>query len=1024
MAYKIILEKEESKQQLEVLVKAFEKEYVIFKTSKYSEAQLRIDFINPLLKTFGWDVDNENSRSQFLRDVLQEESIEVEENESTKKKNPDYTLRIEGNRKLFIEAKKVSIDLEKSRQSAFQVRRYGWNGNLGISILTNFDKLIIYDCRYVPNANDDPSIAKYQVFNYADFLKEFDKLYDLLSIQSIASGYIEEYFSLTQNNLSTFDDYFLSQIEKWRFQLATDIIQNNSGFSEEELNFLIQRLLNRIIFLRICEDREIEKFETLKAIKDYNELKEIFIVSDKKYNSGLFDFIEDHFSLNINLKSEILIGIFNELYYPESPYNFAIIDPAILSQIYERYLGSKIIINSPTEILIVEEPEIAVSSGVVPTPKTIVQNIIRETLENLLKSKTSSDIKLLKIADICCGSGTFLISLYDFLIEKIVLAFITEGINDDEIMYQKFDGTYHLTLKTKQEFLLQNIYGVDVNPYAVEVTKFSLFLKLLENENEASLNNFLNKYNQKVLPILDNNIKNGNSLIDEKYFEFNPMALDDNELLFKIRPFNWTNEFSFLNKTKGFDAIIGNPPYVRIQNMVKYMAEGISYYKDKRFGYSVSKADSFDKYYLFIERAISLIKSTGIVAYIVPNKFFIARGGKALRSHLATNASVDKIIHFGVTQVFPNRSTYTAIIIIDKVPRENIKFIRIKNIQNELRAGNLNYIEYSKTYFSENPWIFLSNNTRTIFERINNSNTIKLNKIANITVGLQTSKDDIYIFTVTSETDSTFKFIKNGIEYEVEKDICKPCILDLSFDEFDTVGPNAQMIFPYFITSEKAQVLEEIYFQNIYPLAWRYLNTFKDILSKRSINGSDPKWYQFGRSQSLTKFHNNEKLIWPVLSTHSNYILDNNNLQFTGGGNGPYYSLICNENYSPLYFLAILSHPIFETMVKSGASEFRGAYYSHGKQFIENIPIKKINFSDPLDKKEHDNIVTIAKSIITTKHLYNNTHINSNKNILQRKLSVLQEKLHHAVNRMYDIDEDDIKTVLTDEIFTTDLKEI
>ncbi|WP_165800695.1 class I SAM-dependent DNA methyltransferase, partial [Flavobacterium sp. WLB] len=760
-------------------------------------------------------------------------------------------------------------------------------------------------------------------------------------------------------------------------------------------------------------------------IKDYNELKEIFNVSYKKYNSGLFDFIEDHFSLNINLKSEILIGIFNELYYPESPYNFAIIDPAILSQIYERYLGSKIIINGSTEILIVEEPEIAVSSGVVPTPKTMVQNIIRETLENLLTNKTSNDIKLLKIADICCGSGTFLISLYDYLIEKIVSAFIAEGINDDEIMYRTFDGTFHLTLKTKQEFLLENIYGVDVNPYAVEVTKFSLFLKLLENENEASLNNFLLKYNQKVLPVLDDNIKNGNSLIDEKYFDFNPMALDDNELLFKIRPFNWTNEFPFLSKNMGFDAIIGNPPYVRIQNMVKYMAEGIGYYKDKQFGYSVSKADSFDKYYLFIERAISLIKPTGIVGYIVPNKFFIARGGKALRLLLATNASVDKIIHFGVTQVFPNRSTYTAIIIIDKVPRENIKFIRIKNIQNELRAGNLNYIEYSKTFFSENPWIFLSKNTRTIFDRINNSNTIKLNKIANITVGLQTSKDEIYIFTVASQTETTFKFIKKGIEYEVEKDICKPCLLDLSFEEFDTVQPNAQMIFPYVLTSENAQVLDEIYFEKKYPLAWCYLNTFKVDLSKRSINGSkNPKWYQFGRSQSLMKFHNNEKLIWPVLSTHSNYIFDNNNLQFTGGGNGPYYSLICIEDYSPLYFLAILSHPLFEAMVKSGASEFRGSYYSHGKQFIENIPIKKINFSNPLDKKDHDDIVTVVKSIITTKNLYNNTHINSNKNILQRKLSLLQKKLYHAVNKIYDIDENDIKTVLTDEIFTTDLNEI
>ncbi|HEY5590447.1 MAG TPA: N-6 DNA methylase [Paludibacter sp.] len=1021
MAYKVTKTKEESLEQLKSLIVAFEKEYTFFKTSHYSEAQLRNDFLNPLMQTFGWDVyNNEPIKSQFLRDVIQEESIDVEDEDSITKKNPDYTLRIQGSRKLFIEAKKVSIDIEKSAKSAFQTRRYGWNANLGVSILTNFDKLIVYDCRYKPAVSDEATIARYKVFHYSEYINNFEKLYKLLSYQSVASGVIDEYFSLNQNDVTTFDDYFLKQIETWRHRLATDIILRNNGFNDEDINFLIQRLLNRIVFLRICEDREIEKYETLKRIKNYDELKSLFIQSDKKYNSGLFDFIEDNFSLNINLKSEILIEIFNELYYPTSPYDFSVVDPAILSQIYERYLGSKIVIVSPTEISIVEEPEVAASSGVVPTPKFIVENIVKETLETLFVDKNLDQIQSFKIADICCGSGTFLISIYDFILEKITLAYIENGIEDDELIYQAYDGAYYLTLKAKQAFLLNNIFGVDINPYAVEVTKFSLLLKLLENENAGSIENYLTKYHQKILPNLESNIKSGNSLVDEKYFQFNPDSITNNELLYKVRPFNWLDEFPFLKESKGFDAIVGNPPYVRIQNMVKYLSEEIKYYQSDISNYTVAKTDTFDKYYLFIQRAINLINSNGILGYIIPNKFFIVKGGKSLRQFISSNSSIFKIIHFGVTQVFPNRSTYSTVLILDKKPRLTFKFARVKRIAVEFIAGKINYVEYNNSVFTDQPWIFISRESEIIFNKTRAANTIRLKDIAEIPVGLQTSADKIYIIEPHSETKTTYKFTKDKIEYEIEKDICKPCLYDLSFGIFDSVKPNAQLIFPYNIQENKADIFSEVFFEENFPLTWAYLNDFKTTLSKRSINGSkEPKWYQFGRSQSLTKFHNTTKLIWPVLSTKPSYVFDENNLQFTGGGNGPYYSMTSNSNYSLLYILGILSHPLFEAMIKAGASEFRGDYYSHGKQFIENLPIRQIDFTNEEQTKHYNDIIKTVMQIISTKASYNSIYISAKKNILKRKLDFLNTNLIAQINLLYLISNDEINIVLNDEsVFT------
>lgn len=665
MAYKVTQSKEESLEQLKVLISAFEREYAIYKTTQYSEAQLRIDFLNPLLKTFGWDVDNEQGKSQFLREVIQEESIDVEEEDVVTKKNPDYTLRIQGIRKLFIEAKKVSIDLDKTNKPAFQTRRYGWNANLGISILTNFEILSIYDCRLKPVVNDSVNTARYKSFHYSQFIVDFDELYRILSFQSIASGYIDEYFSLAQKETITFDEYFLKQIENWREGLAIDIIANNTGFNNEEINFLVQRLLNRIIFLRICEDREIEKYETLKHIKSYDELKALFVRSDKKYNSGLFDFIEDNFSLNIKINPGILISIFNELYYPQSPYDFSVVDPAILSQIYERYLGSKINIVDDHTISVVQEPEVAASSGVVPTPKLIVRNIVNETFNPLFSGKSLQQIQQLKIADICCGSGTFLISAYDYFLEKIILSLVHMGGDNSQVIYKTFDGSYHLTMRAKHQILTDNIFGVDINPYAVEVAKFSLLLKLLENENASSIDDFLAKYDTKALPNLDSNIKCGNSLIDDTYFTYKPEAIEDNSLLFKIKPFNWNDEFDFLRQSNGFDAIIGNPPYVRIQNIAKFSSEEIFFFQNKISGYEVAVSDAFDKYYLFIQRAIELLNDNGMLGYIVPHKFFIVKGGKFLRRFIIQKASIQKIIHFGVSQAFPNRSTYTAILILD-----------------------------------------------------------------------------------------------------------------------------------------------------------------------------------------------------------------------------------------------------------------------------------------------------------------------------------------------------------------------
>ncbi|MBN2285452.1 MAG: N-6 DNA methylase [Tissierellales bacterium] len=982
----------------------------------YNETQLRNDFIDPLLKCLGWDVDNDKNKTHFLRDVIQEEYIEIKDEDT--KKNPDYTLRINGTRKLFVEVKKPSVNILSSSKAAFQTRRYGWSANLGISILTNFEHLIIYDCRYKPDSSDNEHVARYKVYSYEDYEQAIDEINSLISYDTANSGALDELFNVDTREGETFDEYFLQQIEGWRAKLAETAIKNNSELNEEDVNYIIQRLLNRIIFLRISEDRTIEKYETIKAIKSYEELKELFQRSDRKFNSGLFDFIEDALSLEVDIDSDVLLEIFNELYFPQSPYDFSVVDPTILSQIYERFLGRKITIDEGRNFNIIEAPEVSASSGVVPTPKIIVEQIVKDTLTPLIDGKTFHELCDLRIADICCGSGTFLISTYDFLLEKMMEKIIEEGIDDPNLIYQIDGEGLSFTLKGKRNIIENNLYGVDINPYAVEVTEFSLLLKLLEGEDEASVNNFIHQHSGKILPNLKSNIKCGNSLVDSKFFEFMPDALDDDRLLFSVKPFDWDEEFSDIMAKGGFDAIVGNPPYVRIQNMQKYSPEEIKYYQASDSQYSVAKKATIDKYFVFIQRAVELLNASGLLGYIVPHKFFLTTGGKELRKFITDEHQISKIIHFGVTQVFPERSTYTAILILQANKTDEFEFKKIIKISAETLTSEEHTRKYKTENYGSDPWVFLSPETEAIFNKFKGEKFEKLGDITDISVGLQTSADEIYIFTPKEESEDTFVFSYNDTDYEVEKSICRPAIYDLSFGAFESIEGNAQMIFPYEIVGDKAILLGEDTLKNNYPLVWTYLNEYKLKLEKRKLQGKNPKWYQFGRSQSLVKFHNAEKLVWSVLATRPPYVLDTSNLLFTGGGNGPYYGLLNKSNYSLLYFLGILSHPVIESMVKAGASEFRGSYYSHGKQFMLNLPIRKIDFSNQDDAKRYNEVVKIVRNLIKTTAQFKSEKNSTRKKVLDRKLGTLYGQLIGLINDLYQISDEEFATVMNDEMLT------
>ncbi|MFR4019469.1 MAG: N-6 DNA methylase [Clostridia bacterium] len=195
--------------------------------------------------------------------------------------------------------------------------------------------------------------------------------------------------------------------------LGEDILRNNPNVDAETLNIFVQRVLNRTIFLRICEDRCFENYESLKAITTYQDLRTMFAAADQKYDSGLFELLEED---RLTVSDSVIIEIFQSLYYPNNSYEFGVIAPYIIGQIYELFLDEALVIREDGHIETQEKPEVVDSQGAVNTPQNITDIIIEETLRPLYENRTPEEVSQYRIADICCGSGNFLLSAFEYIV--------------------------------------------------------------------------------------------------------------------------------------------------------------------------------------------------------------------------------------------------------------------------------------------------------------------------------------------------------------------------------------------------------------------------------------------------------------------------------------------------------------------------------------------------------------------------------------------------------------------------------
>lgn len=602
-----------------------------------NEEETRVYFINPLFKLLGWPMDS----LERGREVRHEDRVRVR---GEGLKAPDYGFYLGNKLQFFVEAKRPSVDISRDPRAAFQVRRYAWCGGRPVSVLTDFEEFAVFDCRAEPRLEDRPDDWRLYYYRYDEYALKWGEIAGLFSRQAVLEGSLRALAAEEHRGHTPVDRAFLRELVKWRSQLADDIHLCNPDLPVEELRYAVQQTLNRVVFLRIAEDRGAEDYgRLLKVAGDagtYRQLCRLFRAADARYDSGLFHFrtepgestSPDTFTLDLDLSDEVVARIIRDLYYPR-PYEFSVLPTEILGRAYEQFLGSEVELDAG-RVEVCEKPEVRKAGGVYYTPAEIVDYIVGITLGPLVEGKSRRQVANLRILDPACGSGSFLIGAYRFLMAWHLDSYTAEGVENhltdrNAPLYRTAAGDVRLTLAEKKRILRTTLFGVDVDLQAVEVSKLSLLLCVLEDETEQVRQAAL--FHERALPDLGANIRCGDSLVDTQ--------------------FDWRQEFPevFTRARPGFDAVIGNPPYVDSEWMSVHRAALRQWCAE----HYEAASGNWDLFCVFAERSLQLLRDGGLHAFIVPNKIGSAPYAAAVRRLLVAANTLLSIRDYSSVPVFP-----------------------------------------------------------------------------------------------------------------------------------------------------------------------------------------------------------------------------------------------------------------------------------------------------------------------------------------------------------------------------------
>jgi len=867
----------------------------------------------------------------------------VSEEEKASRGRVDYVFKLQGVSRFYLEAKALRIDLNK-QEFTKQVTTYAYNKGTTWAILSNFEDLRVFNAQ---TGQGCLSLA------YSDYLSKLDDLW-LLSRESFEKNALDawaETHGVLPPRLGI-EQRLYEQLRLWREELFTQLHHYNEKLTFIQIDEVIQRFFNRLIFIRTSEDRQIENRVLLGAVHEWRSsgrkgeliqvLQRIFHEFDGYYDSDLFALhLVDQVYIESTTVENIITGLY-DIPRTVASYDFSVIDADVLGAVYEQYLGHVATIakqrvqeaQARMNLGIATEPVFELTAkkqhrkeqGIYYTPKFVTDYIVKETVGRFIQEHNHHDIMSMKILDPACGSGSFLIRAYDEL-----LRYHADQRGKSVLELDQFERLPVLT---------GNIFGVDLDMQAVEIARLNLLLRSLAR--------------REMLPTLADNIRCGNSLISGTEKELESYFGDGWK---KVKPFNWNEELPDIMKNGGFDVVIGNPPYVRFSSLQE---QEKNYYKN----FNKSAFKQYDLYVLFIEKAISLLKTGGRLGFITSSKFFASDYGEQIRKYILDNCCIEKVIDVSNLSVFKDAAIYPFIFIFLKEDSSEKRNINTVDVVTDIVTGEkfkeLNQVTrpVKQTHFlSLSKNIFdISYMPTNILDKIE-SQSISLGSIFGITRGFRPPPEELlisrakYVLLDKSERTVYKKFIK-------AKDIIAPYALNWTGS---------------FIKYEQEKILE---------------------------------------SKPTTVFEN-PKIMVPDISYHPKAYYDREGIYCLK----TIYLILKDKptSYELAYLTCILNSKLIDFFFRKRFSSMHmgGGYLRFRKQYIEQIPVHKIDFNNDKQKNRHDNLVYICGKILDLNNeLAPIRNVDSNeRDELQRQIEHTDREIDNLVYDLYGLTDTERKII-------------
>ena len=930
------MDEEQAKKKVHDLVEDFRINYQ--KHSKEYEANTETKLIEPLFAALGWSTKDFDKREKAHR--------------GEKSGFADYAFKINDRIAFFLEVKKVGVPLEKEADK--QVISYALSKRIPFAVSTNFEEMKIFCVE-----QEDALKNVFRVFKKPeDYNSNFHDLL-FLSKESFENGNTLNQ-AVDEGRLKkrvTIDKPLLEDLMHIRSMIASDIGKRYVGkYDINQRDEIVQRIVDRLIFIRRCEDIGINPENMMlydiaetSETRAYSKLKEVFNRYNEMYNSGLFAPNADNDADVITIDGEIIKNLINGLYESKDGnyiYNFDWIDADVLGQIYEQYLGKILAQTRGGKAKLTDGQVHKKEQGVYYTPTYIVDYIVKTAIEETLK-ENKGKISSIKILDLACGSGSFLIKAFDYMNAKLS--------EDKKTNQKKLDSQGAYSIKT--EILKKNLFGVDLDSKAVEITKLNLLLKAAEN-------------GRKLPEELDIHIRHGNSLIDKA------------EVIGFNDAFSWSGDF----KAGTFDIIVGNPPYIRIQALDnKSVAFFNSAYK--------SATRNYDIYTLFVEKGLSLLKEGGILGFILPSKFFNADYGEGLRKLIAEDKAIYRIVDFKDFQVFDTATTYTCLLFLKKTKNKKFKYLELEDSKKLAQIKIITTDMFKKSIQNEptavEKWNFTSGIERDLMNKLVKVDTKLKDITKRISQGFKTGNDKIFVNTAFPE----------NFEENLMIDVLKG-------KEIRRYGikPNSRKaIFPYQTPNNSVVAMNEESLKKYKSIYYYLLEHKKELLERdRGRIGKDV-WFLYSRNQFIG-LAKKEKIITRDISKIPAFAYDADGKYGLLGG----YGIVLKENVPYEYVLGILNSSLTYWFISKTSAKFRGGFYSYEARFIENIPIIITK-----DEKLKSEIITLVKNQIDRHKLLQSfgDKKTSETSKLELEITETDEEINNLVYKLYGITDEEKKII-------------